>query len=35
MSNTVEFYFDVDSPSSCLAWTQLPKICADADALLV
>jgi len=35
MSKTVEFYFDVGSPSSYLAWTQLPKICADAGALLV
>jgi 2-hydroxychromene-2-carboxylate isomerase len=35
MSMTVEFYFDVGSPSSYLAWTQLPKICADAGALLV
>ena len=35
MSKTVEFFFDVGSPSSYLAWTQLPKICADAGALLV
>jgi len=35
MSKTVDFYFDVGSPSSYLAWTQLPKICADAGALLV
>ena len=35
MSKTVEFFFDVGSPSSYLAWTQLPKICADAGATLV
>ena len=35
MSKTVDFYFDVGSPSSYLAWTQLPKICADAGAKLV
>jgi 2-hydroxychromene-2-carboxylate isomerase len=34
MSKTVEFFFDVGSPSSYLAWTQLPKICADAGATL-
>ena len=35
MSKTVEFFFDVGSPSSYLAWTQLPKICADAGATLI
>jgi len=35
MGKTVEFYFDVGSPSSYLAWTQLPQICADAGASLV
>ncbi|NRF71654.1 2-hydroxychromene-2-carboxylate isomerase [Aquincola sp. S2] len=35
MSKTVEFFFDVGSPASYLAWTQLPKICADAGATLV
>jgi 2-hydroxychromene-2-carboxylate isomerase len=34
MSKTVEFFFDMGSPSSYLAWTQLPKICADAGATL-
>jgi 2-hydroxychromene-2-carboxylate isomerase len=34
MGKTVEFFFDVGSPSSYLAWTQLPKICADAGATL-
>ncbi|MEO8057985.1 MAG: 2-hydroxychromene-2-carboxylate isomerase [Burkholderiales bacterium] len=35
MSKTVEFLFDVGSPSAYLAWTQLPKICAEAGAALV
>ncbi len=35
MGKVVEFYFDVGSPASYLAWTQLPKICADAGAELV
>jgi 2-hydroxychromene-2-carboxylate isomerase len=35
MTKEVEFYFDVGSPSSYLAWTQLPQICAQAQALLV
>ncbi|MCU0119308.1 2-hydroxychromene-2-carboxylate isomerase [Pseudomonas sp. B2M1-30] len=35
MSKTVEFYFDVGSPASYLAYTQLPKICADTDARLI
>ena len=26
MSKTLEFYFDVGSPASYLAWTQLPDI---------
>jgi 2-hydroxychromene-2-carboxylate isomerase len=26
----VEFFFDVGSPASYLAWTQLPKIVAEA-----
>lgn len=30
MSKAVEFYFDVGSPAAYLAWTQLPKIVADA-----
>ena len=32
---TVEFYFDVGSPAAYLAWTQLPRLCADAGAELV
>ncbi|WP_313643950.1 2-hydroxychromene-2-carboxylate isomerase [Pseudomonas sp.] len=27
MSKTVEFYFDIGSPASYLAWTQLPALC--------
>ena len=34
MSKQVEFFFDVGSPASYLAWTQLPKLCADAGAEL-
>ncbi|MBS0446683.1 MAG: 2-hydroxychromene-2-carboxylate isomerase [Proteobacteria bacterium] len=30
----VEFFFDVGSPASYLAWTQLPRICAAAGAEL-
>ena len=35
MSKAVEFFFDVGSPTTYLAWTQLPKLCADAGATLV
>ncbi len=35
MNKTVEFFFDVGSPASYLAWTQLPKICAEAGAALI
>ncbi|UVL63850.1 2-hydroxychromene-2-carboxylate isomerase [Pseudomonas sp. B21-032] len=35
MSKTVEFFFDLGSPASYLAWTQLPKLCAQHDAQLV
>ncbi|MNO54964.1 2-hydroxychromene-2-carboxylate isomerase [compost metagenome] len=34
MSNTVEFFFDVGSPASYLAWTQLPALCARHGATL-
>ena len=30
MTKTVEFYFDVGSPAAYIAWTQLPRLCADA-----
>lgn len=31
----VEFFFDFGSPTTYLAWTQLPGICAAAGAMLV
>ena len=34
MNNTVEFFFDVGSPASYLAWTQLPALCQRAEATL-
>ncbi len=30
----IDFFFDVGSPASYLAWTQLPAICAQAGATL-
>ena len=35
MSRKVEFFFDVGSPTTYLAWTQLPTLCAQAGAELV
>ena len=35
MSKTVEFFFDFGSPTTYLAWTQLPGICAKVGATLV
>ena len=35
MTKTVDFCFDFGSPAAYLAWTQLPKLCADAGATLV
>lgn len=35
MSKTLEFYFDVGSPASYLAWTQLPDITSRHAATLV
>jgi 2-hydroxychromene-2-carboxylate isomerase len=35
MSKAVEFFFDVGSPTTYLAWTQLPALCATAGATLV
>lgn len=35
MSKTVEFYFDLGSPATYLAYTQLPKICQQTDSELV
>ncbi|WAC00311.1 2-hydroxychromene-2-carboxylate isomerase [Pseudomonas putida] len=34
MSKTVEFFFDLGSPASYLAWTQLPVLCARHGATL-
>jgi 2-hydroxychromene-2-carboxylate isomerase len=34
MSKTVEFFFDVGSPTTYLAWTQLPALCTAAGAAL-
>lgn len=28
MNKTVDFFFDLGSPASYLAWTQLPGLCA-------
>ncbi|TDF82279.1 2-hydroxychromene-2-carboxylate isomerase [Pseudomonas sp. H9] len=35
MSKTVEFFFDLGSPASYLAWTQLPSLCERLDAQLL
>jgi 2-hydroxychromene-2-carboxylate isomerase len=35
VSKSVEFFFDVGSPTSYLAWTQLPAICEQAGAELI
>lgn len=35
MSKTIEFFFDLGSPTSYLAYTQLPKICAQTDSQLI
>ena len=35
MSKQVEFFFDVGSPTTYLAWTQLPTLCTQAGAELV
>ena len=34
MGKRVDFFFDVGSPASYLAWTQLPALCASAGAEL-
>lgn len=34
MGRTVEFFFDVGSPASYLAWTQLPTLAAETGAQL-
>jgi 2-hydroxychromene-2-carboxylate isomerase len=35
MAKAVEFFFDFGSPTSYLAWTQLPRLAADCGAQLV
>ena len=35
ISGTAELYFDVGSPASYLAWTQLPRICEETGGTLV
>ncbi|MBV9891110.1 MAG: 2-hydroxychromene-2-carboxylate isomerase [Rhizobacter sp.] len=34
-ARTVEFFFDVGSPASYLAWTQLPRLAAETNAGVV
>lgn len=34
MTRTVDFYFDFGSPAAYLAYTQLPALCAQANAVL-
>lgn len=34
-TKTVEFFFDVGSPATYLAWTQLPRLCQETGAQLV
>lgn len=35
MSKSVEFFFDIGSPATYLAYTQLPILCADANSALI
>jgi 2-hydroxychromene-2-carboxylate isomerase len=35
MSKTLEFFFDFGSPTTYLAWTQLPKIAAETGADII
>jgi 2-hydroxychromene-2-carboxylate isomerase len=35
MSKTVEFFFDLGSPATYLAYTQLPKICEQTSSQLI
>ena len=35
MSKSVEFYFDFGSPTTYLAWTQLPALCEETAAALI
>jgi len=34
MTRTVDFYYDYGSPTAYLAWTQLPDMCIEHDALI-
>ena len=34
MASSVEFFFDVGSPTAYVAWTQLPQLCRDENATL-
>ena len=34
MRKTIEFFFDVGSPAAYLAWTQLPRLAAEAGAAI-
>jgi len=34
MTKTLEFFFDLGSPASYLAWTQLPALCSSTGATL-
>jgi len=34
VSKAIEFFFDVGSPAAYLAWTQLPRLAADAGAVI-
>lgn len=35
MTKTVEFFFDLGSPATYLASTQLPRICQQTDSQLI
>ena len=35
MASSVEFFFDVGSPTAYLAWTQLPTLCREENATLL
>ena len=35
MKNQVEFYFDIVSPASYLAWTQMPKLAEETGAKII
>ncbi len=35
MNSQIDFYYDFGSPAAYLAWTQLPRLCAETGAELV